>query len=627
MKKSKKGESESIDSLFVVKRFGTYTDTFLMLGLARLMENALRYIKHHVDRRQKTTLTLVDRGTDYCIQFSQPVELERLLQVPLSNPLLPVAGRKTDRSQFSSTTEVFDTVKRTEERKLYRDSRFLGKKAFGEDLPPPPNPKTQNGVALVSMRHDRNHNKLFEEAEALFSPRSQNQTNYGELLVALGRAFSQPVYSSYNGDVEKAASLFKKATGIKLPASASAVKIYLPTCVQGVNRVKSDNNKTDPQKTNWLLLWLVAIGFFWYAVAERIKISDRVYDWRVLALQPSKITFENYQAVLDNLRRYNPASGGHGAARFDAELILRFYQELLKLSHRDKHILGGFTGTHFGQKGQVYGVKELVSLGLPNWIEIDSLTDASQVREYYQVLNEHLAIVRGLSVESGHGEMLANYRSFLSSSDWHSFFRFQTSYAEYSIRCLAQGHSPTRFFVSTLDVMTHSMAKLHKESSPPSLSEILEHESFKRIAKAINQATVYAGEVRTKSGWQKLEWDRTYGLAQKLSGQASSKEKFLSELFQFLTTYESENLRLREKLKKDGKQLKRLWPRQEDLEKIVEFFEKYPNPSLLANLLVAYGYANWSKLKSEIPLTEEDVVEEESDRDLQSETVGGQESE
>jgi hypothetical protein len=222
------------------------------------------------------------------------------------------------------------------------------------------------------MRHDRNHNELWYLGW-------QIKDHYGALLVALFTAFSQQAE-----DVNKLVNeLFTEATGQKLPETASAVKIYLPTSVQGVNRIKADGNKVDSQKTDWLSLWLIAGGLFTFGIAERIKIAERVYDWRVVVLEPQDIQLSKYREVLNKLRQLNPPSGGHGIARFDAELILRFCQELLNHhqiivnTEEDEfddflqsvnHFVSSFIGTHFGSKGQVYGVKEVFSLGLPGYL-------------------------------------------------------------------------------------------------------------------------------------------------------------------------------------------------------------------------------------------------------------------
>jgi hypothetical protein len=93
-----------------------------------------------------------------------------------------------------------------------------------------------------------------------------------------------------------------------------------------------------------------------------------------------------------------------------------------------------------------------------------------------------------------------------------------------------------------------------------------------------------------------LDWQRTYGLAQRLSSQSGSKKDFIIELTAFLTSYENENLRISEQLQKEGKSLRRVWPTKEDLDRVIALIDdKRFGSSLVANLLITYGYARWKK--------------------------------
>lgn len=579
-----------IEALFVAKKFHTYADTFLMLGLARIAAYALS------QTRQKTEMQLVDEGRRYRIQFKKPVAMDAIAKLAYTDPFPPVCGQKTDRSKLPAETTPFKTVEHTEARRLYREYLFQnrGKAEWKEDAPLPPDPKTQNGVILTSMRHDRNHNDLWLQGWEL-------RDKFGVLITSLLQAFSQEHHSSLSAEVKLVADRFKKETGCKLPDQASAVKVFVPTAVQGVNRVKADGNKTDAQRYDWLSLWLIANGLFTFGISERVKIAERVYDWRVTALEPQDIRFEKYQSVLDDLRRFNPPGGGHGIARFDAELVLRFCLELLKshaamrqerpedeleLYQPPNHFVKGFVGTHFGKKGQAYGVKEVFTLGLPGWVHPENYPE---LEEYQTVLKEHLSVISSLSAEEGHSELLSAYRDFISGSDLRKFFPFQVSYADYVIKRLADSKArpPRLFSLSALNTMT---------KKDPLFTQITRDPSFLRIAKAINQATVFAGKVQTKAGVIELDWQRNYGLAQRLSSQSGFKKDFLSEITDFLAKYEAENLRLSEQLLKEGKPLKRVWTTKEDLDRLVELVEEF-DTVLVANLLIAYGYARWTKAK------------------------------
>lgn len=586
-----------IDGLFVTKRFNTYADTFLMLGLARLAEYALSQTK------QKAQMQLVDEGSRYRIQFKKPINLEAIALLPYTDPFPPVCGKKTDSSKLPALTTPFNTVEKTEARRLFREYQFQHRHqaSWSEDAPPPPDPKTQNGVVLTSMRHDRNHNELWLQGWEL-------RENYGLLIASLLEAFSQENFSKLNGDIKRVTDLFEKSAKCKLPQQFSAVKIFLPTAVQGVSRVKADGNKTDPQKIDWLTLWLIANGLFTFGISERVKVAERVYDWRVTALEPKDISFEKYKVVLDDLRKFNPPSGGHGIARFDAELVLRFCQGLLK-SHEahakerpedDSELwqptnwfVRGFIGTHFGQKGQVYGVKEIFTLGLPIWVHPQNY---SQIQDYQNLLKEHLGAITSLAAEE-HVELLASYRGFLTGNELQSFFNFQVKYAEYITRSLADKNakSPRLFSVEGLN-MTIDKFKHRQDDKEWSLTEITEDPGFLRIAKAINSATVYAGKIITKNGQIDLDWERQYGLAQRLNSQSGSKKDFVIELTAFIASYENENLRIAEKIQKSGK-VPRIWTTKDDIDRLIRLIDKFGS-NLVANLLIAYGYAKWGKSKT-----------------------------
>lgn len=594
-----------IKALFVPKNFNTYADTFRLFGLAQIADDAL----HRT--RQARDMQLIDEGTHYCIQFAKPIDIEAISQLDYTNPFQPVRGQKTDWNQMPNETTFFDVVKEGEKRKLFREYRYQsgGKTEWSEEAPKPPDPRTQNGAILVSMRHDRNHNSLWLESWNL-------KDYYGVLVASMFQAFSQENHSTPKAESQIVADLFHQKTGCQLPGLASAVKVYLPTAVQGVSRVKADGNKTDPQKTDWLSLWLIANGFFELGISERVKIAEGVYDWRVTALEPKDISFEKYREVLKNLRQFNPPGGGHGIARFDAELVLKLCQQLLE-NHQAKakdrpedpfdfwnkpvnDFVGSFRGTHFGSKGQVYGVKELFALGLPGWIVPENY---QELLDYLDVLKEHFLVIISLSAEEGHSELLAAYRDFITGTSLQNFFRFQVSYADYVVKRLAsQARNPRLFSVTGLNTMTKKDADFTKITRDP---------SFLRIAKAINQATVWAGEVKIGDRIEKLDWQRKYGLAQQLSSQAGSKREFVCAIADFIADYEAENLRLSEQLQKQNKSLRRVWTTKEDLDRLIELIEEF-DTVLVANLLIAYGYAKWTKAKEE-PVAAMDDESSETD--------------
>ena len=176
-----------LKALFVTKHFNTYADTFLMLGLAQIAQYALN------QTQQNTPMQLVDEGTRYRIQFKKPVNLEPIAQLNYTNLFPPVCGQKTDRDKLPPETPIFDVVKQTESRKLYREYLFQTRNKPGteEDTPKPPHPSTQNGAILTSLRHDRNHNDLWLQGWEL-------RDNYGALITSILQAFSEETHAVLN---------------------------------------------------------------------------------------------------------------------------------------------------------------------------------------------------------------------------------------------------------------------------------------------------------------------------------------------------------------------------------------------------------------------------------------------
>jgi hypothetical protein len=615
-----------IEHLSIPKRYGTYADECLALGLAEMLSLAQRQIHNLKD------VTLSDQRTSYRVSAKKALEPEVLAkELAYESLFQPVKGDKTEAISGLDWDEMsfFDTRQATETRKRFLEFQRLPKKdqeqLSEDDIPPSPDARTQNGVILTYMRHDRNHNALWKAGYDI-------KQHFGPLVASVLQAFDGN--NLVDDPIAQAAIYFKQYSGEKLPADASAVKIFLSTFVQGVNRPKADTNKVDSsgQKEPWLLLWLIAAGLFNFGFAERIKISDNTFDWRVLMLEPKEISLSSYRDVLDKLRILNPPSGAHGVARFDAELSIRLSKGLLEhhpardpgqprqkrsRSPSTKEMVSGFSGTHFVKKNQVYGVKEIFSLGLPDWIRPSSY---EEVLSYQQILDEHLAVVRSLSIDDGNGELLSAYRDFITGNELDYFFNFHRSYADYIVRQLADPkvrYAPKRFSQQGLDIMTQSLSKSDQDWS---VSEITQNKGFQRIARAINSATVYAGKIKTKQGPIELDWQRTYGLAQRLGNHAGSKKDFIAELSAFLLTYENENLRIQDKLQKEGKPLKRVWVTNEDLEDFLKLLDdKRFGCNLVANLLLAYGYAQWKRpLQTEAgdtPIVESDEVAETSDNE------------
>ena len=599
-----------IETLYILKSYGTYSDTCLMLGLACLTEYALGATG------QKQGMQLIDRGTYYHIQFNKPIDLDKIKSVSYVDLFPAVVGKKSKTEKIPDEVHRFSTVENSQARSLYKNWRIetKGKKKWSEDAPDPPDQRTQNGTILTSMRHDLNHNSLWREAWNL-------REYFGELVITILEVFGDRNIVFQGLVVDTIAKSFKQKTGEKLPTQASAVKIYMPSSIQGINRVLADGVGSSSQKDSWLNLWLIAKGLFDFALSERVKITDNTFDWRVVVLEPKNISLSNYRTVLNDLRKLNPPGSGYGIARFDAELVLKFSQEMLNLScktSKKSKLVNNFRGSHFGSKGHVYGLKDVFSLGLPDWIKVNSDETKKAMRPrvanrrkgklikkaiaFHKVLAEHLSVVQ--SLDQNQTEILAAYRDFITSSELKLFFPFQLLYADYCAKRIAKEEYTRLFSCTKLDIMVRSFSRSNQDKTKDdiSLNDIIINEGFERIAKAINYATVRAGQILVKKGKEgklypkkDFEFKRFYGLAQRLGSRTSSKNEFLGELAAFITEYKSEYLRLESKLGKDETMLLSN-VNVTDLDQLIRLIDKQDKDiSLIPNLLIAYGHCYWDR--------------------------------
>ena len=121
---------------------------------------------------------------------------------------------------------------------------------------------------------------------------------------------------------------------------------------------------------------------------------------------------------------------------------------------------------------------------------------------------------------------------------------------------------------------------------------ILESEGFRNFAYAIRHSTIIP-QSRKARGLDTL-YEIRYGLGAELKRKATVKEEFIAALMDFAQSYNRENAQI---LERTGKQMRRDL-RTSDIEDIVRLIDEYGS-EVVANLLVAYGYAREPREESE----------------------------
>jgi len=117
-----------------------------------------------------------------------------------------------------------------------------------------------------------------------------------------------------------------------------------------------------------------------------------------------------------------------------------------------------------------------------------------------------------------------------------------------------------------------------------SLRTIIESPGFQNVAYAIRHSTIIP-QGRKARGEDTL-YDIRYGLGMDLKRKATVRDEFIAALADFMQSYNQENSQVLE----SRKQQMRRDLRTTDVEAVIHLVDEY-GPEVVANLLVAYGYA------------------------------------
>ena len=122
-------------------------------------------------------------------------------------------------------------------------------------------------------------------------------------------------------------------------------------------------------------------------------------------------------------------------------------------------------------------------------------------------------------------------------------------------------------------------------SSNKPLSIILENHGFQNVSYAIRYSTVIPQSRKARQ--QDNLYDVRYGLGVEFKRKATVRDEFVNTLSDFMQSYNQENAQVLERTK--GQQMRRDL-RTSDVNEVVRLVDEYGS-ELIANLLVAYGYA------------------------------------
>lgn len=365
-----------------------------------------------------------------------------------------------------------------------------------------------------------------------------------------------------------------------------------PFAGKGTNRLKPDGARRENLEGAAVEEWLKFAGLYSHAYARRVSARDKSADIEILVPVPADIALDTAREVMKQLRG---ARIGGKSVKFEILAVLS-YAEILTLHHRTKFaerlyrsrrlnkVVSGIQVAYFQDLGGGKSVTGLYTLGLPGWFDLQRPED---VEAYLTILEEHRRCLYPLDEKhSDEMGLLLRYRDFLSKEDLLDFLIFLVDHGEFVLKSWATGRSrPGRFSEEGLKHVVGGDRTM-------TMSEVVENDGFRSIARAIRRSTV--SEIYWKTEKNDQIYEIRYGLGQDLKRRARRPDEFLAALASFVHSYDEENARVREQFSKRGKTLPAHRRRPDvsdvDLDAVVRLIETSENPEAVALLLVAYGF-------------------------------------
>ena len=586
-------------TLRIPKITGTYADALLAFGLVRLIA---RWLAAQSEYRG---LILHDMGDAYVLSWTPEAPLPAPRESAyFRGPAPYLLNRKVSQPPHEDLSTL-NVDELTQALKHYREQYFALRKALRsdeitaehmraqlEDLMPPPETDVARFVGDWRMQAMGGYNKIV-------GAWSNTRPHFGSHLQALLDAGT----GTWNEDQRKAWRKMARTDGI--PADVTASQLLNPHQGKGLNETKSNALRMGNLKQPWPTEYLKAAGL-WEAAFPR-RTSD-TQDWKVYILAPRDLPMRHLAQVHKAFRRVLWHERGRDATALKTDItsLLLFYRtwlnyvedwdtseaeaEFLPPPANPAAVVHGFYVAQFKLlSANAYTMINQSFLRLPEWGQ--AIQSRQDVAAWQALIDEHLGVIRHM--EEGHSDgydMLKDYRDFVAGGRWSAFFAFMHNFAHYAMARMNQNRFVPLFTIPHL----RRLLMTEKRFAP-----ILESEGFRNFAYAIRHSTVIPQHRKAR----KLNtlYDIRYGLGAELKRKATVEDEFIVALMDFAQSYNRENAQV---LESKGQQMRRDL-RTFDVEEMVRLVDEYGS-EVVANLLVAYGYAREPREEPEQEAEHED---------------------
>ncbi len=578
-------------NFYVLKMTDTATDPLLAFGLAEL----IRMVVPH-----ETMTTIMEEHPHYKIDVDPPLEEKIFEDIGYTELLYQLASSPQEAENLGEKYNfIFDLEKERKRRDEYNKAWQDMAKKFrkdGKKIPQDirsqietqrPDIRLPLFSVLSSLKADSGYRKVLDFQE-LF------RDDFSWLVKTILEWFSQP-----RTDFSELAKEIKgrlKKNGREINLNQTALQLLNPAQGKGINQPKASGTSPGNIGSYVFLEWLKFIGYFVGGVAQQIQTGPRSWDKKIFVLLPRHLAINTHNVIFNEFRQ---TLYGGTSIKFDILTVLNYTKKLLNYweteTEADKNdvvidfirrpcdYVTGFTSVYYKNLGQADAVSNITTLALPEWLRVKN---TQECRKWQDILDEHIALIRGIPEEGKEFYALGSYRDFISSSRIISLLDFLGEYAVATMREMPKDRSHRRFYPQRLGEENLKEVLIMVENG---YKKILETPGFVNLAKAIRQSTVSL-QAAPKTN---RPYDVKYGLVQEMKRKTLDRNSLIKFLSDFIATYNAENARKVEVARDRGQKLP--WYRSnistEDLEQVIALMDEFEDAELIGKMLMAYGFA------------------------------------
>jgi len=359
-------------------------------------------------------------------------------------------------------------------------------------------------------------------------------------------------------------------------------QIINPTGTKGMCRRKANNfTWGDSPKVYWLNQ-LIRITGTWYSyVLRRIKSNTKIYS-----IVPNDISFKCIESILKDIKKWNRA---FTTLKTDIFMVLNLISALIE--YHKKHRMDEFipprdsisgidTALYKQMQGSAKAVWNLEKLSLPNYIEF---SDKDDLNKWLEIIAEFRKVVQRLDdTHSDCISALVNFNQFISTSDYSEFFEFMFKYNALLMSDLSR--NTNKQYLSRINET--NLRRLFMSKS--NFKQVIENEGFQKIAKAIRMSTVKTNNTGFK------DYTKHYEIIHELKEASEKDEELITYLGSFISTYNNETDRIREKNQNKTNPVEsykiRAQITTDSIQDIVELIDEFGS-EVVGSLLCAFGYS------------------------------------